>query len=237
MIQNVSFTYVGNSEPTIDNLTIKIEEGQQVAFVGTSGAGKSTLIDLILGLRFPESGGVSLGGMSPSTAIQKWPGAISYVPQQVHISDSTILANVAFGLQNPDLDLVWAALEAAQLSPFVKGLPEGINSVVGENGSLLSGGERQRLGIARALYTQPRLLILDEATSSLDAQTEVDISTAIKRLRGSVTVLIVAHRLSSVKDSDCVVYIEKGRIIASGSFEEVKSEVPNFEKQARLMGL
>ena len=236
-IQNISFSYLGNQAPTIKKLTLEIEPGQQVAFVGTSGAGKSTLVDLILGLRIPDSGEVLVGGLSPSKAVQKWPGAISYVPQQVHISDSTILANVAFGYEDPDLELAWIALEAAQLSQFVRGLPEGINSQVGENGSLLSGGERQRLGIARALYTQPRLLILDEATSSLDAQTEVDISTAIKRLRGSVTVLIVAHRLSSVKDSDRVVYIENGNIIASGTFDEVKSEVPNFEKQATLMGL
>lgn len=236
-IQNISFSYRGNQSPTIRKLTLEIEPGQQVAFVGTSGAGKSTLVDLILGLRIPDSGEVLVGGLGPSTAVQKWPGAISYVPQQVHISDSTILANVAFGYEDPDLELAWVALKAAQLSQFVRGLPEGINSQVGENGSLLSGGERQRLGIARALYTQPRLLILDEATSSLDAQTEVDIATAIKKLRGSVTVLIVAHRLSSVKDSDRVVYIENGNIIASGTFDEVKSEVPNFEKQALLMGL
>lgn len=236
-IQDISFTYVGSQTPAIKELTLEIEPGQQVAFVGTSGAGKSTLIDLILGLRLPDGGEIFVGEISPTIAMQKWPGAISYVPQQVYISDSTILANVAFGYENPDLQLAWAALEAAQLSQFVRGLQHGINSQVGENGSLLSGGERQRLGIARALYTQPKLLILDEATSSLDAQTEVEISSAIKNLRGSVTVLIVAHRLSSVKDSDCVVYIKDGHIITSGSFEAVKSEVPDFDKQARLMGL
>ena len=237
VIENIEFTYTENSMPTIKDISLRVEPGQQIAFVGTSGSGKSTLIDLILGLREPNCGEVFLGGVKPTDAIKKWPGAISYVPQQVHISDSTVLANVAFGYKDPDIDLAWEALEAAQLSEFVKGLDEGIYSVVGENGGLLSGGERQRLGIARALYTRPKFLILDEATSSLDAQTEAAISSAIKGLRGKVTVLIAAHRLSSVIDSDKVVYIDRGKVISEGSFEQVKSAVPNFDLQARLMGL
>lgn len=236
-IKNISFTYPGNSSETIKNLSLVVSSGQQIAFVGTSGSGKSTLIDLILGLRAVDQGGISIGGVKPGVAIKKWPGAVSYVPQQVHISDSTILANVAFGYREPDLELAWEALEAAQLGDFVRSLREGINSSVGENGNLLSGGERQRLGIARALYTRPRLLILDEATSSLDAQTEVAISSAIRKLRGKVTVLIVAHRLSSVTDSDKVVYMRSGQVISEGNFEKVKSDVPDFDLQAKLMGL
>ena len=236
-IRNISFMYPENSSETIRDLSLDVHPGQQIAFVGTSGSGKSTLIDLILGLRTPDKGEISIGGETSSEAIKKWPGAISYVPQQVHISDSTILGNVAFGYHEPDLELAWEALETAQLADFVRSLSEGINSLVGENGNLLSGGERQRLGIARALYTRPRLLILDEATSSLDAQTEVAISAAIRTLRGKVTVLIVAHRLSSVTDSDKVVYIRGGQVISEGNFEKVKSEVPDFELQAKLMGL
>jgi len=237
IIENVSFSYPENSGATIKNLSLEVDPGQQIAFVGTSGSGKSTLIDLILGLRTADSGEIYLAGMHPSAAIKHWPGAISYVPQQVHISDSTILANVAFGYTNPDLQLAWEALESAQLADFVRSLRDGINSRVGENGNLLSGGERQRLGIARALYTRPSFLILDEATSSLDAQTEVAISSAIRGLRGKVTVLMVAHRLSSVTDSDKVIYIREGRIISQGIFEKVKNEVPDFEIQAKLMGL
>lgn len=236
-VRDIKFTYSENQNPTIKNFDLEVQPGEQVAFVGTSGAGKSTLIDLILGLRAAESGEILLGGLNPGDAIRRWPGAISYVPQQVHISDSTILANVAFGYSEPNLTLAWEALEAAQLSDFVRNLRDGIDSKVGENGNLLSGGERQRLGIARALYTRPKFLILDEATSSLDAQTEVAISSAIRELRGRVTVLLVAHRLSSVRDSDQVVYLRDGKLVCSGSFEKVKSVVPDFEHQAKLMGL
>jgi len=236
-VHDINFTYSENQNPTIKNFDLQVQPGEQVAFVGTSGAGKSTLIDLILGLRAAESGEILLGGLNPGEAIRRWPGAISYVPQQVHISDSTILANVAFGYSEPNLNLAWEALEAAQLSDFVRNLRDGIESQVGENGNLLSGGERQRLGIARALYTRPKFLILDEATSSLDAQTEVAISSAIRELRGRVTVLLVAHRLSSVRDSDQVVYLRDGKLVCSGSFEKVKSVVPDFEHQAKLMGL
>lgn len=237
IMNDINFSYVESSKPMIQDVSLEIEPGTQVAFVGTSGAGKSTLVDLILGLRKPDSGVILLGGISPKDAIEKWPGSVSFVPQQVHVSDSTILANVAFGYPDPDLGLAWEALEAAQLLDLVKKQENGIHSLVGENGNLLSGGERQRLGIARALYTRPKFLILDEATSSLDAQTEVAISTAIRKLRGKVTLLIIAHRLSSIIDSDKVIYLQDGKIISSGSFDHVKLEVADFEHQTRLMGL
>jgi ABC-type multidrug transport system fused ATPase/permease subunit len=205
--------------------------------VGSSGAGKSTLVDLILGLRGNDTGQIFIGGLIPGEAIKKWPGAISYVPQNVFVSDSTILTNVAFGYEEICMDLAWEALEIAQLSEFVKSLPLGVHTPVGEGGNMISGGERQRLGIARALYTKPKLLILDEATSSLDAQTEVAISEAISKLRGDVTIIMIAHRLSSVKNADQVVYLQNGNIVAKGSFSDVKSAVPDFEQQASLMGL
>jgi ABC-type multidrug transport system fused ATPase/permease subunit len=236
-IQGASYTYPGSPFPSIDSVSIEIIPGQQVAIVGSSGAGKSTLIDLMLGLRELSSGEVHIAGMNPIETVKHWPGAISFVPQQSFISDSTIIQNVAFGYSDIDEGLVWEALEAAQLGNYVRSLSDGIWSKVGENGSKLSGGERQRLGIARALYTKPKFLILDEATSSLDAQTEVAISEAISKLRGKVTILMVAHRLSSVKNSDQVVYLENGKIISRGSFEAVKASVPDFDIQAKLMGL
>lgn len=236
-LKDVGFSYLNSSVPTLSNVSLEISPGNQVAIVGSSGAGKSTLVDLMLGLRGNDTGQIFIGGLTPGEAIKKWPGAISYVPQNVYVSDSTILSNVAFGYEEINIDLVWEALEIAQLSEFVKSLPLGIETSVGESGNMISGGERQRLGIARALYTKPKLLILDEATSSLDAQTEVAISKAISKLRGDVTIIMIAHRLSSVKNADQVVYLQNGNIVAKGSFSEVKSAVPDFEQQASLMGL
>jgi ABC-type multidrug transport system fused ATPase/permease subunit len=236
-MKDVGFSYPNSTVPTLSNVSLEVIPGSQVAIVGFSGAGKSTLVDLILGLRGNDAGEIFIGGLIPGEAIKKWPGAISYIPQNVYVSDSTILSNVAFGYAEVDMDFVWEALEIAQLSEFVKTLPLGIHTPVGEGGNMMSGGERQRLGIARALYTKPKLLILDEATSSLDAQTEVAISDAISKLRGDVTIVMIAHRLSSVKNADQVVYLENGNIVAKGSFNDVKSAVPDFEQQASLMGL
>jgi len=236
-IMEVGFSYSNSAEPTLSNVSLEISPGSQVAIVGSSGAGKSTLVDLILGLRGNDTGQIFIGGLIPGEAIKKWPGAISYVPQNVYVSDSTILSNVAFGYEEICMDLAWEALEIAQLSEFVKSLPLGVHTPVGEGGNMISGGERQRLGIARALYTKPKLLILDEATSSLDAQTEVAISEAISKLRGDVTIIMIAHRLSSVKNADQVVYLQNGNVVAKGSFSDVKSAVPDFEQQASLMGL
>jgi ABC-type multidrug transport system fused ATPase/permease subunit len=236
-IMEVGFSYSNSAEPTLSNVSLEISPGSQVAIVGSSGAGKSTLVDLILGLRRNDTGQIFIGGLTPGEAIKKWPGAISYVPQNVYVSDSTILSNVAFGYEEICMDLVWEALEIAQLSEFVESLPLGVHTPVGEGGNMISGGERQRLGIARALYTKPKLLILDEATSSLDAQTEVAISGAMSKLRGDVTIIMIAHRLSSVKNADQVVYLQNGNVVAKGSFSDVKSAVPDFEQQASLMGL
>jgi ABC-type multidrug transport system fused ATPase/permease subunit len=134
-------------------------------------------------------------------------------------------------------ELVWSALEMAQLSDLVRNLPEGLDTQVGERGARISGGQRQRLGIARALFTKPKLLVLDEATSSLDGQTEANISEAIQTLKGSVTIVMIAHRLSTVRNADLVVYLEEGRILSQGSFDHVRTSVPNFDQQAQLMGL
>ena len=238
-INNVTFTYPGKTLPVIKNASFSIRPGSIVALVGPSGAGKTTLVDLILGVLRPDEGDVKVSGQSPSAAIESWPGALAYVPQDVMISNGTIRNNVALGFpfEEATNDLVNDALRIGQLIEFAEQLPEGIDSYVGDRGTRISGGQRQRLGIARAMFTKPHLLVLDEATSSLDGETEANISGAIQNMRGLVTVVMIAHRLSSVRHADVVLYLEAGEILASGTFEEVRNTVPNFDKQAQLMGL
>jgi len=239
VIKEVSLTYPTKKVPAVANATLTISAGTSVAFVGPSGAGKTTLIDILLGVLYPDFGSVLISGLTPPAAVTKWPGAVSYVPQDVVIAAGTIRENVALGypVKEATDDLVMGALKLAQLDKFVGDLPEGMNTQTGERGAQLSGGQRQRLGIARAMFTRPKLLVLDEATSSLDGETEANITDAIHALRGSTTVVIIAHRLSTVRNVDKVVYLCDGKILASGTFEEVRSIVPDFDAQAKIMGL
>ena len=239
VISNASLTYPGSLSPAITGVTLKIPSGSSVAFVGPSGAGKTTAIDVILGVLTPDAGFVKISGLAPQFAVAKWPGAISYVPQDVVISAGTIRENVSQGYSSSQAseDLVNEALTVARLDSFVKSLPNGIETYVGERGTRLSGGQRQRLGIARAMFTNPKLLVLDEATSSLDAETEESLSSAIQSLKGKTTVVLIAHRLSTVRNVDLVVYLSEGKVQAVGSFEEVRRLVPNFDNQAKIMGL
>lgn len=238
-IRNVSFTYPERDLPAISNLSFNARAGEIIAIVGPSGAGKTTLVDLLLGVLNVQSGEVLISGIKPLDAIAKWPGSISYVPQDVTIINGTIGENVSLGYP-PNFaseGLVMSSLETAQLQNFVENSPEKLNMHVGDHGAKLSGGQRQRLGIARAMFTHPKLLVLDEATSSLDGQTEADLSDAINKLKGQVTVILIAHRLSTVREADKVIYLDSGNLIAQGTFEEVRSQVPNFDSQAKLMGL
>ena len=238
-ISGVSLTYPGKRNPAISNIQLSVSPGESIALVGSSGAGKTTLVDVLLGVLTPQLGKVEISGLAPLETVAKWPGAISYVPQDVTISNGTIRENVALGfpISSASDKLVWAALKIAQLSEFVSDLPHGLDTQVGERGTKISGGQRQRLGIARAMFTEPKLLVLDEATSSLDGQTEFDISEAIQTLKGSVTVIMIAHRLSTVRNVDKIIYLNSGIIEASGTFNEVRQSVPNFNHQAALMGL
>lgn len=237
-LRDITFSYDGNA-PALRGIDITVTEGQSVALVGRSGAGKSTLADVILGVLEPDTGEVLVGGVRPMDAVARWPGMIAYVPQDVMLSDDTLRANVALGIPTDRVDdaAVWDALRAAHLEQYVHTLPDGLETQIGERGLRLSGGQRQRLGIARALYTGPRLLVLDEATSALDAETEQTITAMLEDLEHHVTTVIIAHRLSTVRHADLVVYLGDGRTMAAGTFDEVCEQVPALRRQADLMGL
>jgi ABC-type multidrug transport system fused ATPase/permease subunit len=239
ILNDVHFRYPNAKNDSIDNANLEILKGEQIAIVGASGAGKTTLVDLILGVIKPYSGEIRIAGLCPAEAIRNWPGAIAYVPQDINIASGTILENIALGFPSESFNTGFfeRALRLARLDVFVNELPEGINTNVGEFGSRLSGGQKQRIALARALYFNPKIIVLDEATSSLDAETEYEISNAIKDLRGEITVILIAHRLSTVRDADKVVYLENGKIISVGDFDFVRQNVANFNKQANLMGL
>jgi ATP-binding cassette, subfamily B, bacterial PglK len=235
----VNFAYENASKFMLSDVTLSIQAGMKVAIVGPSGSGKTTLVDVLLGVHEPQSGTVIISGSSPKRAIKKWPGKISYVPQDVEIIAGTIRENVGMGYdpQFATDELVWEALGIAHLDSVVRELELGIDTEVGEGGSKISGGQRQRLGIARAFFTSPKLIVLDEATSALDGQTESEINKSISSLPDDVTVIIVAHRLSTIRHADQLIYIDQGKIMAKGTFDEVRSQVPDFDAQAKLIGI
>ncbi|TFB53936.1 ABC transporter ATP-binding protein [Cryobacterium tagatosivorans] len=238
VLRGVEFTYPGTKESSLSGVDLTIPMGSTVGLVGSSGAGKSTLVDLILGLLIPSSGEISIDGVPLDTVLAAWRSRVGYVPQDVSLFDGTVAQNVALTWNNDfDRDKVKQALERAQLWPTIEARAGGIDSRVGDRGMSLSGGQRQRLGIARALYSDPLILVMDEATSALDTKTESDVATAIRELRGQVTVVAVAHRLSTVMDSDQVCFMRDGKIVANGTFSEVVAAVPDFAVQAALAGL
>jgi len=221
VVDHVSYSYPGSDKTVLQDVSFVVREGEAVGIIGTSGGGKSTLVDLLIGLLVPDSGTISVAGESIYRDLRRWQDSIGYVPQSLYLVDDTIRANVAFGLHQGDVDdrRVWEALTGARLEQFVIGLPDGLDSKVGERGVRLSGGQRQRIGIARALYGDPPFLILDEATSSLDTATETEFMDVIWGLRATKTILIVAHRTSTVERCDKVIRIEAGRLVASGGPE------------------
>lgn len=224
-VVNVSYEYAGGRSPALQNVTLQARAGESIGLVGSSGSGKSTLVDIILGLLEPDSGEVCVDGVSIQQNLRGWQDKIGYVPQSIYLTDDTLARNIAFGLPDDKIDpnAVRRALAAAQLEDFVAHLPQGLSTRVGERGVRLSGGQRQRIGIARALYHDPDVLVLDEATSSLDISTEQGIMQAVMSLRGKKTVLIVAHRLSTVEHCDRLYKLDNGRLVAQGAPREVLS--------------
>jgi ABC-type multidrug transport system fused ATPase/permease subunit len=238
-VSDLTFSYEPVGNETISKVSFELKPGQTLAIVGTSGSGKTTLVDLLLGILEPSDGEVLISNHKPIDAISLWPGAISYVPQNVALIEGTIRENVCMGFPPEQVndDLVYRAINGASLTRFIADSELGLDTQVGEVGSKISGGERQRIGIARALLTNPKLLILDEATSSLDGETEAAITESIQLIKGKVTIVMIAHRLSTVRNADLVLYLENGRVLSLGSFEHVRREIPNFDTQAKLMGL
>ena len=234
-VRSVTFQYRDDA-PALDNVDISIPWGASIGIIGPSGSGKSTLIDILLGLRLPQEGAVEVDGIDIRRDLGRWRSRIGYVPQSVFLTDDTIRRNVAFGLSEETIDdkAVQHALRLANLESFVASLPSGVQTVVGEHGAALSGGQRQRIGIARALYHNPDVLLLDEATSALDNEAENFVIEAVDALRGSKTVVVVAHRLSTVRRCDWLVMLEGGRVLDTGSFDELLQKNPRFVRSVEL---
>ncbi len=223
----VSFSYQTNTTHILEDITLTINRGETVGFVGSSGAGKSTLVDIMLGLLSPSRGQILVDEIDIHDALRTWQNQIGYVPQSIYLTDDTLRCNIAFGLPEALIDeaAVARAIRAAQLEEFIGSLPEGLDTMVGERGIRLSGGQRQRIGIARALYHDPAILVLDEATSALDQETEKEVMAAINVLHGQKTIVIIAHRLSTVEKCDRLYRIERGKVVAQGSVGTIIQDI------------
>ena len=223
VVDRLDFKYEQSENLVLLNINVKILSGEAVGFVGQSGSGKSTLIDIMLGLLEPQSGSVLINGQTIENVKQSWQKQIGYIPQTIFLMDDSLRRNIAIGIADKEIDelAIVEAMKSAQLEDFVASLPDGLDTVVGERGVRLSGGQRQRIGIARALYHRPSVLVLDEATSSLDTETEHGVMQAVQALQGDKTVIIVAHRLSTVEYCDRLYRLDAGRIVDEGTFDEV----------------
>lgn len=231
-IKDLCFRYERAKNFAINGLSLNIAKNSTVGIVGPSGSGKTTLIDIMLGLFHSEKGEILLDSVDISKNISVWQKKIGYIPQQIYLTDDTIKKNIAFGIPDDEIsyEKVINAIKKAQLDEYIEGLPDNIETLVGENGARMSGGQRQRIGIARALYNDPEIIIMDEATSSLDNETERAFIDAIKRLSGKKTIIIIAHRLSTVKDCDRIHFLKEGRRVASGTYEELERDNREFRK-------
>lgn len=236
-LTNISYKYPGSEKNTLHNINLNIPQNTFTAIVGPSGSGKSTLIDVLLGLNTPATGEVRISNHPPLQTYATWPGKVSYVPQRTNLIDGTIAENISYGRVVEDPDQILEAIQMANLKELISQLPDGVNTPIGELGSRLSAGQQQRIGIARALFSKPELLIMDEATSALDAITERELTDSFAELRDKVTVIVVAHRLSTIVDADKVVYVANGEVVAEGTMNEVRIKVPDFNSQAEILGI
>jgi len=239
VLDGVSFRYPDSSENAIRQVSIEIKPGQQIALIGPSGAGKSTIADLVLGLLAPTEGSVKVSGQTPGEVIRQTPGRLSYVPQRPGMISGTVADNIALGVASGELDSssFAAAVRASHLDQVLADLPEGLLTNLGKRKDELSGGQLQRIGLARALYSKPGLIVMDEATSALDAESENEINKALDEMRGRVTVILIAHRLNTVQRSDVVFLIEDGKVSASGRFADLLKTNETVQKFAQLMSI
>jgi ABC-type multidrug transport system fused ATPase/permease subunit len=225
VMDKVSFAYSQGSGNSLVNATIEVRKGSSVGIIGESGSGKSTLVDIALGLLQLDEGALWVDGkkIGDEMSQSSWQKMVGYVPQEIYLTDDTLRSNVAFGVdpEKVDDERVWQCLEDASLHQFIRGLPLELDTMMGERGTRLSGGQRQRVGIARALYSDPSFIVFDEATSSLDSETEQSVMQTVRDLQKTKTFLIVAHRLSTLKNCDVIYKIKDGQVVASGSFEEM----------------
>ena len=228
--EDLCYQYPESQDLVLSNINIEVRKGESVGFVGQSGSGKSTLIDLILGVLRAKSGHITVDGANMLTGLRSWQSKLGYVPQTIYLTDDSLRANIAFGMPQEEIDdeKVMRAVESSRLGEFVEGLPEGLNTIVGEQGTRLSGGQRQRIGIARALYHDPEVLILDEATSALDNETEREVMRTVNELHGAKTILIVAHRLSTVETCDRIYRLDAGHVVDQGPPSSVLHNVQDL---------
>jgi ABC-type multidrug transport system fused ATPase/permease subunit len=236
---DVGFKYESRSDFALQNVSCEVNPGESVAFVGQSGVGKSTLLDIMLGLLEPDRGRITIAGAALSGVRGAWQASVGYVPQAVAVLDASIRDNVAFGDRDADIDdaIVWESLRQSEMADYVRSLPNGLDTKVGEGGARLSGGQRQRLGLARALFPAPSVLVLDEATSALDTETEARIISTIETLKGSMALVLVTHRLATVRFCDRIYFLEQGRIVESGSFETLVRSNEAFARLVLLAGV
>lgn len=235
-LQEVFYYYPNQDKPALQSISLEILKGTSVGFVGSSGAGKTTLIDLILGLLEPTAGQILVDDKNIHQNIRSWQNQIGYIPQSIYLCDDTLKANIAFGIPKEEIidEKIEQAVELAQLTDLVSQLPKGLDTVVGERGVRLSGGQRQRIGIARALYHNPEVIVMDEATAALDNQTEAGIMKAVEKLSGEKTLIMIAHRLSTVKNCDCLYFLESGQILDTGTYHELCQRNAKFQVMAGI---
>jgi ATP-binding cassette, subfamily B, bacterial PglK len=231
-LKDVDFSYEGSKESVLKNINITIKKGSAVGLVGSTGSGKTTLVDLVLGLLSPNKGAVLVDNENIQKNVSNWQKNIGYIPQFIYLSDDTIRNNIAFGINEEEINeaKIKKAVEVAHLEEFIEKLPKGLDTFIGERGIRLSGGQRQRIGIARALYDNPEILVMDEATSSLDNITEKFVIEAIEKLKKDRTIIIIAHRLTTVKNCDTLYILKDGKIIAQGNYEKLLKENKDFQK-------
>jgi ABC-type multidrug transport system fused ATPase/permease subunit len=236
---DVCFAYEGRSEFVLNKINLNIPFGSMVSIVGKSGAGKTTLVDLILGINETLDGQIKIVGKTPKEICHEYPGGLAYVPQDILIINGTIRENICLGYEIDEVsdEDIFNALKKANLMDLLETLDNNLDYYIGDRGVKLSGGQKQRIGIARALLTEPRILVMDEATSALDNESENAISETLNNLRGTTTIILIAHRIRTVMNSDLILYLENGEILAAGNFNVVRSKVPNFDLAASEIGL